>query len=304
MKRSIVLGLLVGAVLTLPAHANNSVEVTVDSGKLSGKSADGVNTFRGIPFAQPPVGDLRWMPPQPVAKWSGTRAATEFSLPCPQPTNADGKTPNGGGVTGKTSEDCLYLNVSAPANAKKAPVMVWLYGGASFLGAGSLGSYNAPAFAKDGVIMVTTNYRLGPLGYFAHPAVLNAAGKNDNVANYALMDAVATLEWVQRNIEQFGGDPANVTVFGQSAGGFMVVNLLGIPSANGLFAKAGIQSGAALRPRREAHASALLPHALRHTAPYWRRAAIRLRTRVGMPLVVLARATQKLLRPAGQGDEA
>jgi para-nitrobenzyl esterase len=224
------------------------IKVNIDSGTLVGESNAKVNTFRGIPFAQPPVGELRWKAPQPVAKWQGERAATEFSKPCPQPTNPDGKTPNGGGVIGETSEDCLYLNVNAPAKATKAPVMVWLYGGASFLGAGSLGSYNAPGFAENGVIIVTTNYRLGPLGSFAHPAVLKVAKADEPVANYALMDAIATLEWVQRNIEQFGGDPNNVTVFGQSAGGAMVVNLLGIPAAKNLFAKAGIQSGAALRP--------------------------------------------------------
>ncbi|MBC7982993.1 MAG: carboxylesterase/lipase family protein [Candidatus Obscuribacterales bacterium] len=224
------------------------VKVSIDSGTLVGESNDGVNSFKGVPFAKPPVGDLRWSAPQKPDKWRGERDATQFQLPCPQPTNPDGKTLNGGGVSGKTAEDCLYLNVVAPANAKDAPVMVWLYGGASFLGGAHLGSYNAPTFAKNGVIIVTTNYRLGPLGSFAHPALTKAAKPNEPIANYALMDAVATLQWVQRNIGKFGGDTKNVTVFGQSAGGAMVVNLLGIPSAKGLFAKAGIQSGAALRP--------------------------------------------------------
>jgi para-nitrobenzyl esterase len=150
-------------------------------------------------------------------------------------------------VWGKTSEDCLYLNVTAPAGAKKAPVMVWLYGGASYLGGAHLGGYNGDSFAKNGVITVTTNYRLGPLGSLAHPALTKAAKSHEPLANYALMDAVATLQWVQRNIEKFGGDTKNVTVFGQSAGGAMVVGLLGIPSAKGLFAKAGVESGAALR---------------------------------------------------------
>jgi para-nitrobenzyl esterase len=236
------------AALTSAAALAAPVKVSVDSGTLVGESNDGVNSFRGVPFAKPPVGDLRWAAPQKVEKWKGDRDATQFQLACPQPTNPDGKTPNGGGVTGKTSEDCLYLNVTAPANAKNAPVMVWLYGGASFLGAAHLGSYNAPTFAKNGVIIVTTNYRLGPLGSFAHPALTKATKAGEPMANYALMDAVATLEWVKSNIGKFGGDAKNVTVFGQSAGGAMVVNLLGIPSAKGLFAKAGIQSGAALRP--------------------------------------------------------
>jgi para-nitrobenzyl esterase len=224
------------------------VKVAIDSGTLVGDSENGINTFKGVPFAQPPVGTLRWMPPQKVAKWTGDRDATQFGLPCSQPTNPDGKTPNGGGVWGKTSEDCLYLNVTAPISAKKAPVMVWLYGGASYLGGAHLGGYNGTSFAKNGVITVTTNYRLGPLGSFAHPALTKTAKPSEALANYALMDAVATLQWVQRNIEKFGGDPKNVTIFGQSAGGAMVVGLLGIPSAKGLFAKAGIESGAALRP--------------------------------------------------------
>jgi len=250
MNRSALSVALLGASLATSAFASTAtpVKVAVDAGTLVGQSNNGVNSFKGVPFAKPPVGELRWMPPQAVEKWQGDRDATQFSLACPQPTNPDGKTPNGGGVIGKTSEDCLYLNVHAPANAKNAPVMVWLYGGASFLGSAALGSYNSPSFAKSGVIIVTTNYRLGPLGSFAHPALTKAAKPNEPMTNYALMDAIATLQWVQRNIEKFGGDKKNVTIFGQSAGGAMVVNLLGVPSAKGLFAKAGIQSGAGLRP--------------------------------------------------------
>jgi para-nitrobenzyl esterase len=248
MIRSAVLVVLVSASVGAAASRVDSVKVTIDSGVLVGESKDGVNSFRGVPFAQPPIEALRWQPPQKAEKWSGERDATQFKLPCPQPTNADGKTPNGGGVSGKTSEDCLYLNVHAPTNAKNAPVMVWLYGGASYLGGGHLGSYNAPSFAKNGVVIVTTNYRLGPLGGFAHPALTRAAKTNEPIGSYALMDAIATLQWVQRNIDKFGGNRQNVTLFGQSAGGGMVLSLLGVPSGKGLFAKAGIQSGAALRP--------------------------------------------------------
>ena len=226
----------------------STAKVTIDSGALLGTSKDGVNTFRGVPFAKPPIGNLRWQPPQMPDRWTGERDASKSELPCVQPTNADGKTPNGGGVWGKTSEDCLYLNVTAPANAKAAPVMVWLHGGASYLGGGHLGGYNGEAFAKQGVVIVTINYRLGPLGYFAHPALTKVAKGDEWLGSYGLMDAVAALKWVQRNIAQFGGDPKNVTVFGQSAGGGMVVSLLSTPSAKGLFAKAGIQSGASLRP--------------------------------------------------------
>lgn len=248
MIRAALLIALVTASLGATTAFRDPVRVTVDSGALIGESRDGVNSFKGIPFAKAPVGQLRWEPPQTVDKWTEPRDATQFMLPCPQPTNPDGKTPNGGGVSGKTSEDCLYLNVHAPANAKNAPVMVWLYGGASYLGGAHLGSYNAPSFARNGVVIVTTNYRLGPLGGFAHPALTKAAKTNEPLGSYALLDAVAALQWVQRNIEKFGGNKQNVTLFGQSAGGGMVLSLLGVPSARGLFAKAGIQSGAALRP--------------------------------------------------------
>jgi para-nitrobenzyl esterase len=246
MVRSILSIAMLSASLAVTAQAA-AVKVSVDSGTLVGDSKDGVHSFKGVPFAKAPVGELRFAAPQKPDRWKGDRDATQFPLPCPQPTNADGKTPNGGGVSGKTSEDCLYMNIHAPANAKNAPVMVWLYGGASYLGSASLGSYNAPSFAQNGVIIVAANYRLGPLGTLAHPAITKAVKSDGAVANYALMDAVAALQWVQRNIEKFGGDTKNVTIFGQSAGGAMVVNLLGIPSAKGLFAKAGIQSGAGLR---------------------------------------------------------
>lgn len=224
-------------------------KVKIDAGTLVGEVQDGVRVFRGVPFAKPPVGPLRWTAPQKPAPWPGERAAVAFEPPCPQPVNIDQKTSNGGGVSGVQSEDCLYLNVYAPANANKAPVVVWLYGGASFLGAGHLGSYNGTSNAKSGVITVAINYRLGPLGTFAHPA-LTAEGAKDGTASYALMDAVAALDWVKRNAAAFGGDPGNVTIAGQSAGGAMVVNLLSIPSAKGLYQKAVIQSGALLTPSR------------------------------------------------------
>jgi para-nitrobenzyl esterase len=230
------------------ALASTAAKVTIDSGALLGSSSDGVNTFKGVPFAKAPLGKLRWQPPQVPDRWAAERDATKFQLPCVQPTNPDGKTPNGGGIWGKTAEDCLYLNVFAPANAKSAPVMVWLHGGASYLGGGHLGGYNGEAFAKQGVVVVTVNYRLGPLGYFAHPALTQAAKPDEWLGSYGLMDAVAALKWVQRNIAQFGGDTKNVTVFGQSAGGGMVMSLLSVPSAKGAFAKAGVQSGASLRP--------------------------------------------------------
>jgi para-nitrobenzyl esterase len=225
-----------------------AVKVTIDSGVLVGETKDGVNYFRGVPFAKAPVGELRWKAPQKPDKWSYERAAVANEAPCPQPVNVDGKTANGGGVAGVQSEDCLYLTVYAPANASKAPVVVWLYGGASYLGAGHLGSYNGTSNAKNGVITIPINYRLGPLGAFSHPALTKEAGASGSTGGYALMDAVAALEWVKRNAAAFGGDPGNVTVAGQSAGAAMVMNLLSIPSAKGLYQKAIVESGAALGP--------------------------------------------------------
>lgn len=222
-------------------------KVRVESGVLAGESRNGVNSFKAIPFALPPVGALRWQPPEKPLRWVGERQATTYALPCSQPVNADGK-PNGGGVSGATGEDCLYLNVWAPANAKNAPVMVWLYGGAGYLGGANLGAYDGSSFARDGVIVVTANYRLGAMGAFAHPALTRAAKPGEPLGSYALMDAIAALQWVQRNAAAFGGDTKNVTLFGQSAGGAMVLNLLATPGAKGLYAKAIIESGAALRP--------------------------------------------------------
>lgn len=234
------------------AHAQtppkrDTVKVTLDTGVLVGETKDGVNVFRGVPFARPPVGDLRWKAAQKPEKWAGERTAFADEPPCPQPVNADGS-PNGGGVSGVQSEDCLYLSVFAPVNAKQAPVVLWFYGGGAFLGAGHLGSYNGTSNAKNGVITIPINYRLGALANFSHPALSKAAGAKDPLGNFALTDGLAALEWIHRNAAAFGGDPDNVTIAGQSAGAAMVVNLLSIPAAKGLYHKAIIQSGAILRP--------------------------------------------------------
>ena len=226
------------------------VVVDVEQGSLSGDSSSGVNIFRGIPYAAPPVGPLRWKPPQPVPAWRGIRTATANEPACAQPVDPDPSVPNFGGVQGAQSEDCLYLTLFAPANAKGAPVVVWLHGGAYFLGAGSLGSYDGSANARDGVITVDVNYRLGSMANFTHPALV-AEGDEEGTGNYALMDTVAALEWVRDNIAAFGGDPSNVTVAGQSAGGGLVTGLLSLPAAKGLYHKAVIQSGSLLRPDRD-----------------------------------------------------
>jgi len=238
MKKAL-LGLAGVAALTSGAQAEPA-KLTTDAGVLAGTMIDGVRVFKGVPYAKPPVGDLRWRPPQPTS-WSGERDATEFQLPCAQATPSDGS-PNLGGVSGSTSEDCLYLNVWVPKDAKDAPVMVWLYGGAGYLGAGSVPTYDGSAFARDGVIVVTINYRLGMLGQFAHPALTKAAGQNEPLANFQLMDAVAALQWVQRNSVALGADARNVTIFGQSAGAVLVAALLSTPPSQGLFHKAIIQS--------------------------------------------------------------
>ncbi len=249
MKKQILalcaaLGLAGGFVLPALAGDAVPVKVGVDAGVLVGETQDGVNVFKGVPFAKPPVGALRWTAPQPPEPWVGERLATSYESPCTQPNSPDPSLPNGGGVTGVTGEDCLYLQVYAPVNAKKAPVVVWMHGGAFFLGAGSLGSYDGTNNAKQGVITVPINYRMGALGFFSHPALTKAAGEDGDVGNFTILDAVEALEWVQRNIEQFGGDPDNVIIAGQSAGGVLVADLLGTPAAKGLFHKAVIQSGA------------------------------------------------------------
>lgn len=244
--KSVIGGVSAAALLLASAAgAAEPARVKIDSGALVGVADGGVQVFRGVPFAKPVVGALRWQPPQRPDPWSGDKDATRSGLPCPQPMNADGS-PNGGGAKGPYAEDCLTLNVFAPKNARNAPVMVWLYGGAGYLGDGSLPTYDGSAFARDGVVVVTINYRLGMLGNFAHPALSKAAKPGEPLANYALMDAIAALEWVQRNAAAFGGDKNNVTLFGQSAGGAMVSSLLSSPAAKGLFHKAIVQSGASL----------------------------------------------------------
>ena len=216
----------------------------VASGDLAGfADAQGAPIhFYDIPFAAPPVGPLRWAPPQSAPAWKGARDASTFGPACPQPINKDGRI-NAGGYFGPTSEDCLNLNVVAPKGARGAPVLVWVYGGANIFGANSVASYNGDGFARDGVIVVTVNYRLGALGFFAHPALTRAAKPGEPLGSYALMDQIAALKWVQKNVAAFGGDPGNVTVAGESAGGQDILTLLATPSAKGLFRRALVESG-------------------------------------------------------------
>lgn len=216
------------------------VVVTIDTGALQGVAQGDVISFKGIPFAQPPVGMLRWKPPQAVARWNGVRAAAGYGADCMQIPFPSDAAPLGMAP----AEDCLYLNVWRPAHSgsKPLPVFVWIYGGGFVNGGSSPAVYDGTAFARDGVVFVSFNYRLGRFGFFAHPA-LAAEQRDGPLGNYAIMDQIAALKWVQHNIAAFGGDPANVTVCGESAGGMSVHVLMTSPAAVGLFQKAIVQSG-------------------------------------------------------------
>lgn len=207
-------------------------------GSVRGTARDGAALFSGIPYAAPPVGERRWKAPAPARRWTGIRDATAFGPDCPQPAR--------GAVTNTQSEDCLTINVATPApRARKLPVLVSIHGGAYFAGSGrELLGHGIPAIVKDGVVLVAPNYRLGRLGFFAHPALTAEAPRA--TANYWLMDQIAALEWVHANIAHFGGDPDNVTIIGCSAGGSSVNALMTSPRAHGLFARASAHSAGGL----------------------------------------------------------
>lgn len=231
--------------LAATAVRGDDAPIKIESGSISGARSQNeasVRTYKGIPFAAPPVGDLRWRPPQPAAKWDGVRECTAYSAVCPQAPYAENSVyfqkPQ------PQSEDCLYLNVWTAAERpdEKRPVMVWIHGGALTRGAGSLPIYDGTSLAKQGVVLVTINYRLGPFGYLAHP-LLSKESPRGSSGNYGVLDQIAALEWVKRNIAAFGGDPARVTIFGESAGSWSVCALVASPLAQGLFQRAIGQSG-------------------------------------------------------------
>lgn len=280
MKQFILIAVAAALVVTT-THVTAMVpeQVRIDSGMLSG-SASGqptVRVFKGIPFAAPPLAQNRWKAPQPVAPWDGVRKADAFGAPCisgPAAGRGGGRgaaAPGAGDGRGRgaeaapgaaapvaaappaqvapprepaRSEDCLYLNVWTSANTQndRRPVMVWIYGGGFTGGSGGLAWYDGENLAAKGPVIVTLNYRLGSLGFFAHPELAKESGRNA-AGNYGMMDAIAALQWVKRNISAFGGDPNNVTVAGESAGAIMVGALVGSPQAKGLFHRAIGESG-------------------------------------------------------------
>lgn len=236
---------LLTMMLTLGAAQSAEPTVQIAQGTLVGKQENLVSAFLGVPFAAPPTGNNRWRSPQAPATWKGVRSADRFAPGCWQAPSKGG----GGPYTAEymapaeISEDCLYLNVWTPAKAgKRLPVLVWIHGGAFVGGSGAVPVSNGAAFARQGAVVVTINYRLGLLGFLAHPELTKEAG-DAPPANFGLQDQIAALQWVQRNIAAFGGDPRQVTVAGQSAGAISVYMLMGTPLTKGLFARAITQSG-------------------------------------------------------------
>lgn len=235
-----ILAAVLSTAIAAPAMAASAPRVQIASGTLQGRIEDGVASFKGIPYAAAPVGALRWRAPQPAAAWTGVRAATAYAPDCMQDPFPSDAAPLGT----RPDEDCLYANVWAPARAQGTlPVLVWIYGGGFVNGGASPPTYAGAELARQGVLVFSFNYRVGRFGTFAHPQLSAANADQGRLGNYGFMDQIAALEWVRRNIAAFGGDPDNVTVVGESAGGMSIHVLLTSPLARGLFQRAVIMSG-------------------------------------------------------------
>jgi para-nitrobenzyl esterase len=287
------LGIALASATLAPVRAASNPIVTVESGKLKGVAGTGatpVQIFRGVPFAAPPVGDLRWREPQPVERWSGIRQATEFAPRCMQPplySDMMFRSP-------APSEDCLYLNVWTPAKLdgsqrRKLPVLMYIYGGGFMAGDSSEKRYDGAALASRGIVVVTANYRLGVFGFLAHPE-LTAGSPHHASGNYGLLDQVAALAWVKRNIAAFGGDPKHITIGGESAGSMSVSALMASPLSRGSIAGAIGESGAFMQK--------LTPPALAEAGP---KGAV-FAKRIGAPTLAALRAMPAVKLLAAQGD--
>ena len=241
MRIKIIIAAILFMLSTGIALAQQPAPVKVAEGLLQGVYENGLTAYKGIPFAAPPVGELRWRAPQPPAKWNGVMPAIKFA-PAPM---------QGGNPPSGKSEDCLYLNVWTPAKSvnDKIPVLVWIYGGGFSFGSTSEPVYSGEKLAQKGVILVSIAYRVGQLGFLAHPE-LSAESPDHSSGNYGLLDQIAALKWIQKNIAAFGGDPGKVTIFGESAGAISVSMLCASPLANGLFQGAVSQSGGSFGPTR------------------------------------------------------
>lgn len=264
-----LLSLIIIIALYSCSSSSSSEVVETSKGKLQGYEKNGVNYFLGIPYAEAPIGELRWQPPKPVKAWQGIKNVNALGSSCMQPTNIGNSAfldlmLDGYGLAwyekliikgfsffaptltaGDFSEDCLFLNIISPKDAENLPVMFWIHGGAGRFGSGGDSIYLTSRFAEKDVILVTINYRLGSLGWFAHPA-LSAESENGVSGNYGSLDQIEALKWVKNNISNFGGDPNNVTIFGESAGGQAVGTLLSSPLSKELFHKAISQSGSGI----------------------------------------------------------
>ncbi|WP_262422743.1 carboxylesterase family protein [Brevundimonas denitrificans] len=241
MRRSLcMMAGLAALILAAPVSAHDAPVVQAPAGSVRGEALDGVAAFRGIPYAEAPTGRMRWRAPVTAAGWDGVRDASRFGPACHQPPSRPGSI-YAPAETPAMSEDCLSLNVWTPENAENAPVFVWIHGGSLTGGSGSEVMYDGARMAAEGVVVVTINYRLGVLGYLAHPDL--SAESTDGVSgNYGLLDQIEALRWINRNIAAFGGDPGNVTIAGESAGALSVMYLMAAPQAHGLFHKAVAQS--------------------------------------------------------------